>query len=561
MKKYDANETSIREILAIPEFKYSIPRNQRDYVWEERHWKEFLNDVNFCIQEISWKYEIDEYFIWSCVIKKDDKKKEYSIIDGQQRITTILIILSVLRDIFEEKKEKELADWIKSYLSKKNDDGIEYLILVNENLGLYFRNFILRKEKVSYLPDNEQQKRIEKAYNYFYKEITVLCDWKDDLSFLKILRDQILELKIIRINVINEIDWYTIFEILNAKGKQLELSDRMKNIFLKALPKTFPDDDAKIQWERIRKNIQEASKWKNSFSNFINHYWISNYKKRTEDEIYYHFKSEIASQETIKDFIDDLEKNSEFYKRITLTWEFSKEENMINMILRSFKLYPRLAQVRPILLSLFSNYENWTINEKNLIKYLKRLESFHFIFSWVTSSLWNKIEKIYYKHSPIIKNNYSPKNIKDFFDELKEELPDYESFKLWFKRIWFSNKNKEFKSKRNLVRYILEKIDNYYFNNTWEYKADSFSIEHILWDNGTLWTAQIWNLLPLAQKFNWKSEDFILKSKLSNYKNSNYISVKKFYENNKEKELWTKEDIEKRTEELSKIAYNEIWKF
>jgi uncharacterized protein with ParB-like and HNH nuclease domain len=560
MELFKAEERTVRQILGKKETAYNIPRNQRDYVWEEKQWKEFLIDINDCIEFEDGVIVNKDYFIGSCVLAKDKKNVE-SIVDGQQRLTTITIIISVLYDIFKELDQKQLLEGLYSYLYKKNDDGEEYFTIKNNSIEPYYSESILYKgkDKDKISPSNEQEKRINECYNFYYSNLTAKSKEYETpvyIEYLKAFRVQLLDLKLIEISVNNEFDGYTIFEILNAKGKQLEVGDRMKNWILKKLPKTFPSDQAKIKWDKIRSNIEKVSKSDNSFSSFISHYWISTYEKlKDDDEIYHYFKVNVTKEKMVS-FLSDLEIFSQFYLKITkaVKKEITTE---LDFILHSFLLF-RTSQVRPIILSLFYNYNKATITEKELIKYLRKIENFHFVFSAICSTPANRVEKIYHNYAPKIKNNYSKKLLEEFFKELAAKKPDYEIFKRNFIIKGFSNKSKELSRNRNLMNYILQRIEYYKLNNS-ELIINDITIEHILSDDGTDTTAQLGNLLPLSKKINENCGNETFEEKIKKYKNSNYKTVADFIERNSNKTDWTEADIKERTERLAKLSFEKIW--
>lgn len=563
MELFKAEERTVRDILSKKEIQYLIPRNQRDYVWEEKQWKELANDINDCIEiDEEGTYLNNEYFIGSCVLEKHKKNIEF-IVDGQQRLTTITIILSVLYDVFKELDHTKVLEGIYSYLYKTNDDGDEYFTIKNENLDPYYSEVILFKSETSdfILPENEQQKRIEKAYiffkNYFKERTSIFQNNNDKISFLVVFRNQLLNLKIIEISVGNEIDGYTVFEILNAKGKQLQLGDRMKNLILKRIPKKFPTDQAKVKWGKIKKNIEDVSKSENSFSDFINHYWISSYDKlKDEDEIYYDFKTKISNGNMVA-FLDDLEVNSETYKEITLS-KSNKITDELEFSFNSFKIF-RNKQVRPIILSFFHNKRIGKITEAQLLKYIRRLENFHFIFSAISSTPANRIEKTYHTYASIIKHNFTKEIAETFFKELESKKPEYSIFERNFILKGYSHKVSELKSNRSIINYILQRIE-YHKQNSKELLINEVSIEHIANDNGTEQNSKIGNLLPLSRSINENcgDEDFI--KKIQKYKNSNFITVKDFLNHNSNKTEWSSKDIDERTKRISKLAYDEIWK-
>lgn len=562
MDIFKAEERNIRNILEKKEIKYTIPRNQRDYVWETKQWKELLVDIYTSISfDENGEIILNDYFIGSCVLSDTKKKNIKSIVDGQQRLTTITIILSVIYDLFEENNQTKLLEGIYSYLLKKDDDGDDYFVIENNALEPYYSEVILNKpiDENDIVPVSEQEKRISECYSFFYTNLkSKIAEFEEhEIDYLKAFRSQLLNLKIIEITVGNQIDAYTIFEILNAKGKQLELGDRMKNWILKRLPKQFPTDTAKSKWDKIRESIEPISKSDNNFSNFIKHFWISKYEKlKDEDEIYHYFKTEV-SQSEMPNFLKELQESALDYNRIA-TANRKKINSKLDFVLSSLITF-RTSQIRPIALSLFSVYNKNLITEKEITKYLEILEHFHFIYTAICSTPANKVEKIYHKYAPLIRNNFSKKIIYELVEELNSIKPNYNTFKRNFLVKGFSNKNKDLKVNRSIVNYILQKIE-YYKQNTDEFAINNLTIEHIANDDGTENTARIGNLLPLSKNINSNCGDEPLKDKIIKYSNSSFIMVNEFIKHNSDKEEWSDKNIGERTTALAKLSYEKVWK-
>ncbi len=68
MDLFKAEERTVRQILGKKETLFQVPRNQRDYVWEEKQWKEFWVDITDCIEFEDGEIVNKEYFIGSCVL-------------------------------------------------------------------------------------------------------------------------------------------------------------------------------------------------------------------------------------------------------------------------------------------------------------------------------------------------------------------------------------------------------------------------------------------------------------------------------------------------------------
>lgn len=570
---FNAEQRSLSDVL-IWKIELDIPRNQRDYSWDERNLYELWLDINELVN-LNNKEHFFGSLLFSSIKSDKDWIKKYNILDWQQRITTVLILLSVLYDFFSELWENKLSEIIYNHYRKTDDNWNEYFILNNQNI--FFKSSILHKDNLvktnTIKPSNDQDKKFDLVYKYYKKKISDELIKIDDntkkITYLKNFRDKIFNLKVIEITVTNEVDWYWIFEILNARWKPLSLSDLLKNWILKNLPNTFPTDFAKNKWDSILKNMWTQN-W-DQINTFLKHYWIHKYWKVENEELLYHnIKLEVRSN-NIEDFLNDLEKKSIIYS-IIIKWELEAIKNLlkewkqienkhkikIENILSSFKIF-RVSQIRPVLLSLFDAYIKNKIKIENLISYLEKLENFHFLFSAICNIGTNKIEKLLHDYSLSLETNFSDKIFKELIDKLKDLKPDYDFFKSNLFKKGFSNKDKDLDKNRKIIKYILWKIE-YYYQSSWELILWNINIEHIRNDDWSIWTWIIWNLLPLSEDFNWKADNKNFKSKISYYEKSKLESVKVFLNKYKQISDWNDEKINERSDEIAKLAYNEIWK-
>jgi uncharacterized protein with ParB-like and HNH nuclease domain len=294
---------TISDLFSVKK-KYVVPRFQRAYSWSKEQVKELWEDIvsNIRIND-GEENSHEEYFIGALVLVGDDKSNTLQIVDGQQRLTTITILLSVLCERFKEINKINLADAIsKNYIEGRDDDGNAYFKLDNETPKPFFQTRIQHIDKDNSSPNTDEEKTLFASFQDFLNFTTKenlasqfnLNKDIDDVQYeilLRAIRDQVVKyLKVIFITVVEEEEAYTIFETLNARGMSLSCVDLIKNKLFKELNNTHPDDEAKTTWKNIRSVISSRDSV-GSLETFIRHWWISKYSYVAEDKIYKNFKN------------------------------------------------------------------------------------------------------------------------------------------------------------------------------------------------------------------------------------------------------------------------------
>lgn len=278
-------DRDISEILSSGFYK--IPRFQRPYSWSRENIDDFWNDV---------VVDSDgDYFIGSMVVYQIEKGV-FGVVDGQQRLTTITIMLGALRDAFDAIGETELARGTQGLIEKNDINNESKFILITESSYPFFHEKIQKfgdpEEEFQVL--KKEENNIESAFRIIndkiYSElksindsVVIKEDGKHDkkISFLKTVRDKILGLKLIYIFLTNQNDAYLIFETLNTRGKDLRVSDLVKSHLVKLLPKRNADVDlSKDKWTQILEVI-EGSDEDLSIDTFLLHFWLSKYEYTT----------------------------------------------------------------------------------------------------------------------------------------------------------------------------------------------------------------------------------------------------------------------------------------
>ena len=549
----------------------SIPNFQREYSWDKYYYNTFFIDILEGIKQEDKKLINTDYFIGTMVFSGSEKKDEsIEVIDGQQRLTVITILLSVLTNKFKNIKEEDLAEATFEYIKTKDDYGRPIPKLKSITSYPYFEAYVQSIEKMDVEPATEEEINIKQTYNYFESELEEMklkrkYDFNENTPYKDLLiaiRDQILQMNVISILTEEKDSAYEIFEILNAKGKNLASIDLIKNTIYS---KFHADDNAKDKiienkWEGIKTTLRSRNP-NIGFATFYRHYWMSKYQKTTNSKLYDSFKKYIKpNKKSYEEFVKDLSTIAETYMKIVSPniddYNNRKECNWLIQSLKAIEKTFGVTQARIALLALFELKSNDKISSKAFKDAVNYIENFIFAYTGVLKNQANIYESRFSKLAIKLresKNKSDTNNIlKEYlYQEFEDRYPQKEEFLSGFVRLRFS---KQESPTNTITKYVLNKISSK-LNNSEVYSIDS-SIEHIInEDISNDNTLFIGNLICLEIDLNNEASDLAYEEKLEVYKKSKYDQVLNFcnkYPN------FNENDIEDRSKILWEYYYDNI---
>lgn len=561
---FDAHEEKIRKIFS-GDTQFTIPRNQRKYVWEEKQWKELVGDIDYIKKRKVNSSEDISHFLGSFVLQENEST--YEIIDGQQRITTLLIMLSAICLLFNEIECQEEHGKTRQYLSGNIGLKSQYMRLDNKNISniafimaqaCTYRENLQGNElldRTLIKRDSDGNKRVINCLHFYYDYFSENYHTIEELISI---RDIILDMKVIHIASEDELDCYDIFEILNARGVDLEDSELLKNYIFKYAQPQYTIDRAKELWTKIEENMNECN---GNMEQFLSRFVTYRYYKPTKDEGVFRIIKSNTDKNGVNVLLDDIYEASKRY--IIFYHPEMASTSIVTKCLQFFELVNH-RQFRPLFMALMAAKDQGCYTEKQLDDICTYLKNFSFAYTLVMRNTSNNIDtkihelsqEVYKQHSEIV-----PNKIKI---ELNKFYPDYSEFEASFFNIGFSNKNKKYSNSNNRkrMRYIHCEIEEYeQKTNELTCNLKECNLEHIMNDSDSdVYTSRVGNILLLSERINNKMGDISFGEKKEKLKRSQLATVKKFLVNYGDSDEWNAEKIEKRTKAIAKLAYDKVWK-
>ena len=550
-----ASSANLLSVLKGPK-QFVIPIYQRTYSWQIAQCEKLLKDII----RISKDPSVPGHFIGSIVYFQEgihtvSDVPELLVIDGQQRLTTVSLMIAAIAEFV---KENDIE--IETNFTKLQN---YYLLNAEEEGNLRYKLLLTRKDKetlidlIKGVPLNEDHsQRVYENFNYFKSKIN-----KDNAEDIY---NGIQRLFIVDVALEKDKDNpQLIFESLNSTGLDLSHADLIRNYILMGQEVNLQ----KELYERFWYPMEQS--YGNDYSTYFDWFMRDYLSVKTGsipkiDMVYDSFKNYVQGDnapKSIKEVVEDIYKFSNHYVKIVLHKEPDTE---INLAFKSISKL-KVGVSYPYFLPIYNDYKDEVISKIELLEIISLIESYVFrrAICGIPTNSMNKTFSNLYK--TIQKNKY--------IESVKASLQLLESYKRFptdseFEKEIVMKDVYNFRSRN----YLLSKLEN--FKRKELVNVDNYTIEHVMPQNSNLsqewrsmlgenWKAiqenylhTIGNLTLTAYNSELSDRPFKHKKTIEGGFNDSPIRLNDFL---RKTEFWREEDILNRAKELSVKAIN-IWK-
>ena len=543
---YDTRSENLSDLLT-PDRKFIVPKYQRDYSWEVEQWNDLWDDI------IDLDEKNNYHYMGYLVLKRDaNNDKEFYIIDGQQRLTTIsILILAVIKE-FEKIQNKDyqsegaakniydLYIGTKDMITSKTDTKLQ----LNRNNNDYYRNYLTTYKELKKM--NYSWKQMYDCYSFFLKKIDK--QFNNELQLYSLMK-KIDSLLFTTMLVDDEVNAYSIFETLNARGMELSTTDLLKNYLFSIVDRedALKLDDLESKWKEIIDSLPDSIE----ISDLFSIYWNGKEKICKENNLFKEIRKKVINAKDVFDLLNDLCEKAKSYYIIVNPWDsYWNDKGDCKEYLDVFKRM-HITQIYSMLIFAID-----ILNVRDFEKLLKYLVIICFRYNTICGQD-PKVQSVNFNELSIDMN----RNNKFDFEKLKKALYIEDStFEEMFKNAKFTPKQ------NNIVKYILKKIEIAKYGNK-SYDENSLSIEHVLPKNiSSKWdytqdfydeyALRLGNLFLLENNINKDCDNKSFKEKKKIYKNSIIPSINEIAKS--DSDVWDNNSIVSRQLDLAKIAKG-IW--
>ena len=334
-QKIEAKEQELKRIFS-DDYLFEIPDYQRPYAWTTEQTSELLDDLIIAMGTDGEMDEMAPYFLGSIVLIKEPNHAPAQVVDGQQRLTTLTILFSVLRDLSGGDKARLSID---EYICEKGNLFSESKDRFRLNLRERDRDFFREKvQTYGRLEDflkqdttdfSDSQKRIFENTTYLWKKLSEEeRSVRDRLTAFLVQRSYLVV-----VSASDQNSAYRIFSVMNNRGLDLSPTDILKADIVGAMEENIRPDYTD-QWEEIEEELGREG-----FKDLFAHIRMIYMKSKQRGTLNQEFHDNVLNRFNGKEFIDEvLMPLAESYKIVSrAAYESVRDAEAVNMYLRHLR--------------------------------------------------------------------------------------------------------------------------------------------------------------------------------------------------------------------------------
>ena len=511
----EAREQELYRIFSN-DYKFEIPDYQRPYAWTTEQAEELLDDLLGAMGDVDNVDDVPPYFLGSIVLIKDPRDPRAQVVDGQQRLTTLTILLCVLREL---NKNAEMRRNINGYIQAPSDlilDRVgQFRLSIRPRDQYFFENNILKSKQLpSFVAQHKpnladaQMRMFENSSRLWDRLQNIDCNKRDRLTRFLARRCYL-----VAVSASDQDSAYRIFSVMNDRGLDLSPTDILKADIIGAMSTEIRGDYTK-KWEDIEEDL-DRDHFRDLFAH-IRMVYLMNKQRGTLNQ---EFRDGVLAKVNGTDFVDKvLSPFAESYSIVSKSaYEGSEMGDKINIYLRYLSRLDNGDWIPPAIL--FFKYNSG--DEATLLRFTCDLERLAYALFVQRANINVRIDR-YGKLLAAIErkddlfDNASPLQLQS--DE-RNQVIDALSGEIYL---------------QTRVRMpLLLRLDGALAEGEASYQNDVISIEHVLPQNpapdsewlewfstdeerGT-WTHRLANLVLLSRRKNIRAQNYDFKRKKNEY--------------------------------------------
>lgn len=458
---------------------YSVPPYQRDYAWTEQEWEDLWNDI------VELRSDPDGRHYMGALVVQAHGDRDFFVIDGQQRLATIallaLAIIDKLRRMADEgsdtERNHERATELRNrFIGEKDPASLveSSRLRLNEVDDPFYQDYLVQlREPLNPRGLPRSNDLLWKCYRYFRKAIDDLDVETENTGeeIAKVLSETVARrLLFILITVDDELNAYTLFETLNARGLELTTTDLLKNYFFSKVRAGADIVALKRRWQALIATVTQER-----FPDFLRYHLLCEQPMIRRQRLFKLVRDRVRTPDETFAFIETLESRAELFAALgDVNHGYWTDLSAAKPFVQELNLF-RARQMTPVLFAAWRRF-----SDDDFVRLLKLVAVTAFRYAVVSALNPNPLERVSHFAARAVIDGQATRP-GAVFRQLQAIYVDDERFEADFARWTVSTRGQ----RRRIARYVLARLESDTGERQVDPDTDPATIEHVLPENPT----------------------------------------------------------------------------
>lgn len=563
---FNTTNNTFRQLLGNG-LSYRVPPFQRDYSWSEDEWDDLWQDIIALFEEDSEP----AHYMGYLVLQSSDNKR-FDIIDGQQRITTLSVMilagLAYLQELVDTGYDAKDNLRRKEQLQSSYIGYVDPVTLVprsklelNRHNNRFYQTYLVTLDRMPQRNLHASEHQLRKAFSWFNERFIqrFMHTRSSGHDFAAMLDTLVDKLFFTVITVTDELNAFKVFETLNARGVRLSSTDLLKN-YLFSLISNGDLHEAEMKaleerWERIVDLLGSES-----FPEFLRVFWNSGNRLVRKSDLFKTIRRHVTTKEAAFALVRELDHSAEIYAALRDPMHYGWERDERGALEQLM-----MFNVRQPLAMLMACYRRFHDQERaSFSRILRAIAVISLRYNVICGLQTHEQERVYNDIArKLSRKEYT--SLQDVLKALGDVYPDDQAFKAAFASKTLKTTNSR---NKKVVRYILFALEKQRSGKAFDFDSNTYNLEHVLPESPSVaWSHmdenqqerciyRLGNMTPLEAGANRDLGNCGYEAKREIYRRSRFEITQSLAERYDE---WNEVTIEARQKRMAEMAAT-VWR-